>query len=95
MAPVLAGVPFNDAYWYMDWLLTVLLLLVEIILVMKLDDKVFAWKSLSLGFGSALFALASMMATILFLWIRVSAVKAQYQSVVFICGLIIFIAACH
>merc|ERR1712194_544472 len=29
------GVPFNDAYRYMDWLLTVPLLLIEIILVMK------------------------------------------------------------
>ena len=29
------GVPFNDAYRYMDWLLTVPLLLIEIVLVMK------------------------------------------------------------
>merc|ERR1712209_361773 len=28
--PVLTGVPFNDAYRYMDWLLTVPLLLIEI-----------------------------------------------------------------
>merc|ERR1711865_1030248 len=28
------GVPFNDAYRYMDWLLTVPLLLIEIVLVM-------------------------------------------------------------
>merc|ERR1711937_1099471 len=33
----LTGVPFNDAYRYMDWLLTVPLLLIEILLVMKLD----------------------------------------------------------
>merc|ERR1711970_1106044 len=33
--PVLTGVPFNDAYRYMDWLLTVPLLLIEILLVMK------------------------------------------------------------
>merc|ERR1711988_523320 len=32
--PALTGVPFNDAYRYMDWLLTVPLLLIEIILVM-------------------------------------------------------------
>merc|ERR1711998_338829 len=31
--PVLTGVPFNDAYRYMDWLLTVPLLLIEILLV--------------------------------------------------------------
>merc|ERR1711879_326808 len=37
--PTLTGVPFNDAYRYMDWLLTVPLLLIEILLVMKLDDK--------------------------------------------------------
>merc|ERR1711865_24713 len=35
-APTLTGVPFNDAYRYMDWLLTVPLLLIEILLVMKL-----------------------------------------------------------
>ena len=29
--PVLTGQPFNDAYRYMDWLLTVPLLLIEII----------------------------------------------------------------
>merc|ERR1711879_976165 len=35
--PVLTGTPFNDAYRYMDWLLTVPLLLMEIILTMKLS----------------------------------------------------------
>ena len=34
MAPVLTGVPFNDAYRYMDGLLTVPLMLVEIQLAM-------------------------------------------------------------
>merc|ERR1711998_799028 len=37
--PVLTGVPFNDAYRYMDWLLTVPLLLIEIVLVMKLSPE--------------------------------------------------------
>merc|ERR1711937_718224 len=37
--PTLTGVPFNDAYRYMDWLLTVPLLLIEILLVMKLSDE--------------------------------------------------------
>merc|ERR1719379_1614207 len=37
--PVLSGVPFNDAYRYMDWLLTVPLLLIEIVFVMKLSDE--------------------------------------------------------
>ena len=36
--PKLTGVPFNDAYRYMDWLLTVPLLLIEIMLAMKLED---------------------------------------------------------
>jgi len=52
--PTLTGVPFNDAYRYMDWLLTVPLLLVEILLVMKLDDETFSSKSKVLGWGSAL-----------------------------------------
>jgi len=52
--PSLTGVPFNDAYRYMDWLLTVPLLLIEILLVMKLDARDFAEKSRTLGVGSAL-----------------------------------------
>jgi len=54
MAPALTGVPFNDAYRYMDWLLTVPLLLVEILLVMKLDDETYSKKAWTLGVGSAL-----------------------------------------
>merc|ERR1712190_282627 len=53
-APNPTGVPFNDAYRYMDWLLTVPLLLIEIILVMKLDSKVAFKKSVQLGTSSAL-----------------------------------------
>merc|ERR1719251_867629 len=53
-APTLTGVPFNDAYRYMDWLLTVPLLLIEILLVMKLSDEEFNSKSWKLGLGSAL-----------------------------------------
>merc|ERR1739845_142866 len=52
--PELTGVPFNDAYRYMDWLLTVPLLLIEILLVMKLDERTYAAKSKLLGVGSAL-----------------------------------------
>merc|ERR1719362_19687 len=54
MAPAMTGIPFNDAYRYMDWLLTVPLLLVEILLVMKLDDKTYSRKAWTLGAGSAL-----------------------------------------
>jgi bacteriorhodopsin len=53
-APTLTGVPFNDAYRYMDWLLTVPLLLIEILLVMKLSPEEYSSKAWTLGFGSAL-----------------------------------------
>merc|ERR1712230_56852 len=52
--PTLTGVPFNDAYRYMDWLLTVPLLLIEILLVMKLSAEEFSSKAWALGLGSAL-----------------------------------------
>jgi len=52
--PKLTGVPFNDAYRYMDWLLTVPLLLIEILLVMKLDAETYSSKAKTLGVGSAL-----------------------------------------
>merc|ERR1712050_767356 len=52
--PQLTGIPFNDAYRYMDWLLTVPLLLIEILLVMKLDEETYNAKAWTLGFGSAL-----------------------------------------
>merc|ERR1712072_948980 len=52
--PTLTGVPLNDAYRYMDWLLTVPLLLIEILLVMKLSEEEFNSKSKILGTGSAL-----------------------------------------
>jgi len=53
-APTLTGVPFNDAYRYMDWLLTVPLLLIEILLVMKLPAAEFSSKAWSLGLAAAL-----------------------------------------
>jgi len=52
--PKLTGVPFNDAYRYMDWLLTVPLLLIEILLVMKLEGDNFSSRAWTLGVGSAL-----------------------------------------
>merc|ERR1712147_552596 len=51
--PVLTGVPFNDAYRYMDWLLTVPLLLMEIVLVMKLPEGEASKKCWTLGVSSA------------------------------------------
>ena len=49
----LTGVPFNDACRYMDWPLTVPLLLIEILSVMKLSVAEFSSKSRTLGLGSA------------------------------------------
>jgi len=53
-SPTLTGVPFNDAYRYMDWLLTVPLLLLEILLVMKLPASQLNSKGWTLGLGAAL-----------------------------------------
>jgi len=50
----LSGAPFNDAYRYVDWLLTVPLLLIELILVMKLSREETVKLSWSLGVASAL-----------------------------------------
>merc|ERR1719221_2350203 len=52
--PVLTGKPFNDAYRYMDWLLTVPLLLLEIIFCMNLTPKESSEKAWVLGIASAL-----------------------------------------
>jgi len=52
--PQLTGIPFNDAYRYMDWLLTVPMLLMEIVLVMKLNPQESKTKCCTLGVSSAL-----------------------------------------
>ena len=52
-----SGKPFNDAYRYMDWLLTVPLLLIELILVMDLDKATEAALSIKLGSAAALMIL--------------------------------------
>jgi len=51
--PQLTGVPFNDAYRYMDWLLTVPLLLLEIIFCMNLSKEQVSSEAWTLGFASA------------------------------------------
>ncbi len=48
-ALVPSGKPFNDAYRYVDWILTVPLLLIELILVMRLSHAETISKSLRLG----------------------------------------------
>jgi len=52
--PVQTGTPFNDAYRYMDWLLTVPLLLMEIVLVMKVPDDEKTNLCFKLGVSSGL-----------------------------------------
>merc|ERR1712117_180901 len=49
----LTGQPFNDAYRYVDWILTVPLLLIELILVMGLSPEETVRKSWNLGVASA------------------------------------------
>jgi bacteriorhodopsin len=51
--PQLTGIPFNDAYRYMDWLLTVPMLLMEIVLVMKLSGEEASSKCCTLGASAA------------------------------------------
>jgi len=51
--PVLTGKPFNDAYRYMDWLLTVPLLLIEIIFCMNLTPEETSREAWTLGFAAA------------------------------------------
>lgn len=46
------NVPLNGAYRYTDWLLTVPLLLIEILLVINIDEHVFSTKSWTLGVDS-------------------------------------------
>jgi Bacteriorhodopsin len=48
------GYPFNQAYRYVDWLLTVPLLLIELILVMRLSRSETVSKSVWLGGAAAL-----------------------------------------
>ena len=51
------GVAFNDAYRYVDWLLTVPLLLVELILVMRLSPAETVAKATKLGSLAAIMVL--------------------------------------
>jgi bacteriorhodopsin len=51
---IATGAPFNDAYRYVDWLLTVPLLLIELVLVMRLSRAETVSKSWSLGIAAAL-----------------------------------------
>ncbi len=48
------GFAFNDAYRYVDWLLTVPLLLIELVLVMRLSREETSSKAIRLGSAAAL-----------------------------------------
>jgi bacteriorhodopsin len=48
------GIGFNDAYRYVDWLLTVPLLLIELVLVMRLSREETSSKAFRLGTAAAL-----------------------------------------
>lgn len=48
------GFAFNDAYRYVDWLLTVPLLLIELVLVMRLSREETSSKTIRLGSAAAL-----------------------------------------
>jgi bacteriorhodopsin len=48
------GMAFNDAYRYVDWLLTVPLLLIELVLVMRLSSAETMSKATRLGLAAAL-----------------------------------------
>jgi bacteriorhodopsin len=48
------GIGFNDAYRYVDWLLTVPLLLLELVLIMRLSDEETFRKAGRLGLAAAL-----------------------------------------
>jgi len=52
--PTPTGIPFNDAYRYMDWLLTVPLLLIEIIFCCNITPEEMTSKAWKLGVSSAL-----------------------------------------
>lgn len=49
-----SGIPFNDAYRYVDWILTVPLLLSELVLVMSLSPEETRSNCLKLGSAAAL-----------------------------------------
>ena len=53
-AVTVTGLAFNDAYRYVDWLLTVPLLLIELILVMRLSSAETVSKATKLGLAAAL-----------------------------------------
>ncbi len=78
------GYAFNDAYRYVDWLLTVPLLLIELILVMRLSSDETLSKSTKLGAAAALMIILGYPGEIAtdfntrFLWGTLSAIPFVY-----------------
>ncbi len=78
------GYAFNDAYRYVDWLLTVPLLLIELILVMRLTSEETISKSIKLGSAAALMVVLGYPGEIAtdfntrFLWGTLSAIPFVY-----------------
>lgn len=78
------GYAFNDAYRYVDWLLTVPLLLIELILVMRLSSDETIAKSTKLGAAAALMIVLGYPGEIAtdfntrFLWGTLSAIPFVY-----------------
>ena len=83
-AAVATKYAFNDAYRYVDWLLTVPLLLIELILVMRLSESETVSKATKLGAAAALMVVLGYPGEIAtdfntrFLWGTLSAIPFVY-----------------
>lgn len=81
---VASGFAFNDAYRYVDWLLTVPLLLIELILVMRLSSSETVSKATKLGSAAALMVILGYPGEVAtdnsmrFLWGTLSAIPFTY-----------------
>jgi len=87
------GAPFNDAYRYVDWLLTVPLLLIELILVMGLPAEETASLAWKLGLSSGLMVALGYPGEIQddnsarWLWWKLAMVPFCYVVLTLMCGL--------
>merc|ERR1711957_1094125 len=82
------GVPFNDAYRYMDWLLTVPLLLIDILLVMKLGEEEFCKKAWTLGLGSALMIVSGYYGELTIVGVMTPRWVCWFVSMIFFCYIV-------
>jgi len=84
--PKLTGIPFNDGYRYMDWLVTVPLLLIEIVLVMNLSPKETVMNAIKLGSAAALMVILGYPGEVAF-----SPEDIQYRWIFWALGMIPFL----